>query len=85
MQEDRPRADGEPASLRSRQQLWRHVRDLAHRRLQTRLAQRLRVEEDGAALEEAHLVHRVVREDIAPFVVGGREGRPVEPTTVLDV
>src|SRR5207253_224967 len=35
--------------------------------------------------EEAHLPHRVVREDVAPLVVSGRDRDPAEAAAVLDV
>ena len=86
VEEHRPRPDREPAPVGGRDRLGQHVRRLAHRRLQPRAAQRRPGrEEDGAALEEPHLAHRVVREDVAALVVGGRDRDAAEAAALLDV
>ena len=86
VEEHRPRPDGEPAPVGGGDRLGQHVRRLAHRRLQPRGAQRRPGrEEDGAALEEPHLAHGVVREDVPALVVGGRHRDAAEPAAVLDV
>ena len=86
VEEDRPRAHGEPALARGGDHLGQHARCLAYRRLQPRAAQsRPGREEDGAALEEPHPADGVVREDVPALVVGGRDREAVEAAAVLDV
>ena len=86
VEEHRPGSDGQPAPIRGRDRFGQHVRHLAHRRLQPRGAQRRSGrEEDGAALEEPHLAHGVVREDVAALVIRGGDRDPAEPAALLDV
>ena len=86
VEEHRPRSDGQPAPVGGGDDLGQHVRRLAHGRLQPRGAQRRPGrEEDGAALEEPHLAHRVVREDVPALVIGGRDRDAAEAAAVLDV